>query len=156
MTNKNHYAGNPYLFYGAKIIIPLRILPYTIATSTMSFPPMSSEFDYVYLPSTALPPPSRHCQAAAAATLSAATALPPALPFLPSCRHRAVAAPMLPQQKMLPPLRCCKAVAAVKLSAATLLLPPPLRCQAASATLLLPPSYPRHAVTTAKLPLPSR
>jgi hypothetical protein len=39
MTNKNHYAGNSYLFYGAKIIIPLRILPYTIATSTMSFPP---------------------------------------------------------------------------------------------------------------------
>ena len=39
MTNKNYYAGNPYLFYGAKIILPPRILPYTIATSTMSFAP---------------------------------------------------------------------------------------------------------------------
>ncbi len=39
MMNKNYYAGNPYLFYGAKVILPPRILPYTIATSTMSSPP---------------------------------------------------------------------------------------------------------------------
>ncbi len=39
MTNKNYYAGNPYLFFGAKIILPPRILPYTIAPNTLSSPP---------------------------------------------------------------------------------------------------------------------
>ena len=39
MTNKIYYAGNPYLFYGAKIILHPRILPYTNSTSTMSSPP---------------------------------------------------------------------------------------------------------------------
>ena len=38
MTNKIYCAGNPYLFYGTKIILPPRILLYTIATSTMSSP----------------------------------------------------------------------------------------------------------------------